>query len=61
MKILVDTENETIEVKEPISMDKLVEGLRKMFTDGEWKKYTMKLSTGAGIIYYPPYYLAEKI
>ena len=52
MRLQIDTEAKTIRVEESIVIKDLMNGLRKLFPNGEWKEY--KLETNCTIYWSNP-------
>lgn len=45
MKIQLDTVNKTIKLESAEKMEKIVETLKKLFPNGEWKEFTLETNT----------------
>jgi|WetSurMetagenome_2_1015567.scaffolds.fasta_scaffold51908_4 hypothetical protein len=56
MKLQLDTTNKTIKIEENIKFSKLIETLKNMFPNNEWKDFTLETHTTINNWNYPIIY-----
>lgn len=45
MKIQLDTTNKTIKVEEKVNLKELLDAVKKLFPNNEWKEYSLETNT----------------
>ncbi len=45
MKIQIDTDHKTIKIENDVSIEKLLNTLKKLFPNNEWKEFTLQTNT----------------